>query len=541
MAAPQVLIVGLDGATWDLFAPWAEAGRLPALAALMRRGTWGRLRSTVPPLTLPAWSSFMTGKNPGAHGVYGFRRLPWNRYDGAGLANARDLRATTIWDVAAAAGRRVGVINVPPSYPLRAIAGGYVVGCMLTPPGQPFTEPADVARELGEYGIDIPPPKNLRRADADYRTRALAYLEGMTRQTRLRADATLRMMAARPTDALCVVFYAPDRVQHYFWEYVDPARTGPPPDEPAIRDALLAVYEELDRGLGRLVDAIGPDTAIVLLSDHGFGPKPERSVRINRWLADHGHLRRRPFWTMRRRVVRRLFPEPWRSRYDTTDFILVDRARSHAWAETIFTGTAGVWLNVRGRYPDGCVEPGDRYDSIREEIRRGLAELQDERGRSVFAHVRRREEVYSGPFVGEAPDLVVECAPEYGVLFESLRRELRVPELFGPFEELGYTGTHHADGIYLFAGGPFDARGRGGDEPIEAIAATVLYALGVPIPSDFEAAPCTGAVRAAHLRAQPPAHQAPLTTAGVGAGAGWQSGDDEAQVAEHLRALGYLE
>jgi predicted AlkP superfamily phosphohydrolase/phosphomutase len=541
VAAPQLLIVGLDGATWDLFAPWAESGRLPALGALMRRGTWGRLRSTVPALTLPAWSSFMTGKNPGGHGVYGFRRLPWNRYEGTGLANARDLRTTTIWDVAAAAGRRVGVINVPPSYPIRPVAGGYVVGCMLTPPGQPFTHPPEVQSELGEYGIDIPPPKNLRRTDADYRERALAYLEGMAQQTRIRADATLRVMAARPVDALCVVFYAPDRVQHYFWEYVDPARTSAPPDEPAIRDALLAVYAELDRGLGRLVEAVGPDTTIVLLSDHGFGAKPERSIRINRWLADQGHLRRRRFWTMRRKVVRKLFPEPWRSRYDTTDFILVDRARSHAWAETIFTGTAGVWINVRGRYPDGCVAPGSPYESVRERIRRGLAELRDEQGRSVFAHVRRREDVYTGPFVDEAPDLVVECMPQYGVMFESLRRELRSPELFGPFEELGYTGTHDPDGMYLFAGPPFAALGASDAHPIEAIASTALYTLGVAIPSDFEAAPCTGAVRPEHLAANPPAYQAPLGGDGGAAEPGWNSGEDEEQVAEHLRALGYLE
>src|SRR5262245_10226378 len=98
---PKVLIIGLDGAGWNLFGPWADGGRLPALAALRRRGTWGTLRSTVPALTLPAWSSFMTGKNPGAHGVYGFRRLAPDRYDGAGVANATDLRATTIWDVAA--------------------------------------------------------------------------------------------------------------------------------------------------------------------------------------------------------------------------------------------------------------------------------------------------------------------------------------------------------------------------------------------------------------------------------------------------------
>ena len=483
----------------------------------------------------------MTGKNPGGHGVYGFRRLPWNRYEGAGLANARDLRTSTIWDVAAAAGRRVGVINVPPSYPLRPIPGGYVVGCMLTPPGQPFTDPAEVAGELGEYEIDLRPPKNLRRTDADYRSRALAYLRGMARQTRLRGEATLRVMATRPVDAQCVVFYAPDRVQHYFWEYVDPARRNPAPDEPEVREAILAVYAELDRAIGRLVDAVGSDTSIVLLSDHGFGQKPERSVRINRWLADHGHLRRRPFWTLRRRVVRKLFPKPWRSRYDTTDFILVDRARSQAWAETIFTGTAGIYINVRGRYPQGCVAPGVEYAAVRERIRSGLSALRDEQGRPVFAAVERREDLYRGPFVDEAPDLVAECTPEYGVLFESLRRELRVPELFGPFDELGYTGTHDPEGLYLFAGGPFAAHGRHDPHPIEAVPSTILYALGVPIPRDFDAAPCANAVRADHWAANPPAYQDPLGRAAGASDADWRSGEDEKHIADHLRALGYLE
>src|SRR5262245_64932134 len=172
----SVLVIGLDGACWRLFAPWARAGRLPALAALMERGTWGPLASTVPALTLPAWASFMTGKNPGGHGVYAFHRMAFDRYDSAGLANAADLRAARIWDVAGQAGKRVGVINVPPSYPLRPIANGYLVGCMLTPPGERFTDPHEVAAELGEYEIELPPPKGVRRDQDVERGRALDHL-----------------------------------------------------------------------------------------------------------------------------------------------------------------------------------------------------------------------------------------------------------------------------------------------------------------------------------------------------------------------------
>jgi predicted AlkP superfamily phosphohydrolase/phosphomutase len=536
----KALVIGLDGATWSLLAPWARAGRLPALAALMERGTWGVLESTVPALTLPAWSSFMTGKNPGGHGVFAFRRLTPDRYENVGLANASDLRATTIWDVAAAAGRRVGVINVPPSYPIRPVPNGFVVSCMLTPPGQPFTDPPEVAAELGEYEIDLPPPKGLTRGSTDYRARALQYLVGMRRQTRLRGDATIRMMSARPTDALCVVFYAPDRVQHYFWEYVDPAVGGPGPDEPEIREALLAVYEELDRAVGKLVDAAGPETAVILLSDHGFRTKPERSVHVNRWLVEQGLLRRYPFWRLRRRIVRRVLPEPWRSRFDTTEHILFDQARSRAWAETLFTGTCGIWVHVRGRYPLGCIEPGVEYEDVRSQIVTGLSALRDDRGRPVFRSVRRREEVYRGPFVDHAPDLLAECEPQYGSIFASLRRELKDTNLFGPYQEMGYTGTHDPAGLYLFAGGPFQALGEHQAFPIEAIASTLLYVLGIPIPSDLEAPPCTSAIDPAVLAAQPVETSEPLPTTGD-AGAAWRSGEDETQVAEHLRALGYLE
>ena len=130
----KVLIIGLDGATWRVLEPWARNGRLPNLAVLMARGSWGPLRSTVPALTLPAWSSLATGRNPGGHGVFAFRRLRPDRYDSPGLASASDLRAPTLWEIAGRAGVRVGVVNVPPSYPIRPV-NGFVVSCLLTPPG----------------------------------------------------------------------------------------------------------------------------------------------------------------------------------------------------------------------------------------------------------------------------------------------------------------------------------------------------------------------------------------------------------------------
>lgn len=534
---PKVLIIGLDGATWRLFEPWARTGRMPHLAALMARGTWGPLRSTVPALTLPAWSSFMTGRNPGAHGVFAFRRHPPDRYQPGGLANASDLRAATLWEIAGRAGQRVGVINVPPSYPIRPV-NGFVVSCMLTPPGEPFTDPPEVAAELGNYRIDLPVPSNLRVGAPDYRTNALTYLEGMREQTRWRGEATVRLMERRPVDLLCVVFYAPDRVQHYFWQFANGA--GRDAADAPILEAVEAVYRTLDEAVGRLVAASGPDATVVVLSDHGFDDRPERAVHINRWLADQGLLRRRPLWRLRRKVIRKMFPTPWRTRYDTLDHILLDRAKSRAWSETIFTGTAGIWVHVAGRYPLGCVAPGPEYEAVRTRIQTGLRALQDEEGRPVFRSVERREDLYRGPYVEEAPDLVAVCEQRFGIVFESLRRDLRERSLFGPYHEMGYTGTHDPDGIYLFAGPPVRALGAHQSYPIESIAPTVLHLLGLPVPSSMEGPVCSSVLTEDFQRRQPvrvsTAESEVFTEAG-----GWRSEADEAKVADHLRALGYLE
>jgi predicted AlkP superfamily phosphohydrolase/phosphomutase len=527
----KILIVGLDGATWRVLGSRARAGRLPNLAALMDRGAWGPLRSTVPALTLPAWSSFMTGKNPGAHGIFSFRRLLPDRYESGGLASAADLRSATLWDIAGRAGKRVGAISVPPSYPIRPV-NGFVVGCMLTPPGERFTDPPELAAELPDFQTDLKAPRGLKRDAPDYLARALPYLDGLVAQTRQRADACLRLMR-RPWDLLCVVFYAPDRVQHCFW----PAVEGEPEDG-RVRDGVERVYEALDEALGRLV-AAAPEATVILVSDHGFAPKPERAVHVNCWLAAQGLLRERSFWRARRRVMRKLVPRARRARYDTVDH-MVDMAKSRAWAQTLEPGTAGIWVNVAGRYPLGCVGEGAEYEAVRSRIAEGLGALRDEHGRRVFRGIHRREELYHGPFVGEAPDLLAVCEEHSGVIYESVRRDLRAGAVFGPFDELGFTGAHHPEGIYLFAGPAIAAAGAHREYPIESIAPTSLHLLGLPVPRAMDGPVCTSLLRAEFLRARPVRFSdddgvAPPPVAG------WKSADDEALVADRLRALGYVE
>src|SRR5439155_706875 len=258
----RVLVIGLDGATFRTLGPWAARGEMPELARLMAAGCHGELRSTFPPLTPPAWSSFMTGKNPGKHGVFSFRRL-------------------------------------------------------------------------GQQRLQV----------------------------------TLRLLREQPWDLLSVVFYEPDRVQHFFWSHL--AAAGPAGVAPEVVAEIAAaarvIFRDLDTALGELVRAAGPEAVTFVVSDHGFGDAPERFVYVNRWLAEQGFLHARRSWRWRRRIVRRL-PARLRARYDTLENVFVDWSRSQAWCEVMETRSAGVWLNVRGRQPEGRVAPGAEYEGVREAI-----------------------------------------------------------------------------------------------------------------------------------------------------------------------------
>lgn len=503
----------------------------------MRRGAWGPLRSTIPPLTLPAWSSMMTGRNPGGHGIYAFWRLGTRRYEPGPIANASDLRAPTIFDIAGRAGRAVGSVNVPPSYPLRPL-NGYVVSCMLTPPGERFTEPPEVAQELGDYQIDVRAPDGIRKDPRAFVEKGIGFLEALRRQTRLRAEAVVRLMERRPTDLVGVVFYAPDRIQHFFWEFLgDESRLDA--EGRRVRAACDAVYGELDAAVGRLVDAAGPDATVVVASDHGFTSKPAQSIRINRWLAEHGFLSARPLWQLRRKLAKRAFPAGWRARYDRFEST-VNPAKSRAWAERIETTTGAIWIHVAGRYPLGCVQPGAEYEAVRTAIVEGLGALRDPSGRPVFCRIYRREELYSGAFVEEAPDLIAVCDQRYGLVYQSVRRDLRARSLYGPWGELGYTGTHSPEGLYLLAGPPVRALGQHREYPIESIAPTALHLLDVAVPPQMEAPVMTTLLDEEFVRAHPVRYAERGEDDAVTPG-GWRSDEDEAKVADHLRSLGYLE
>src|SRR5581483_1810018 len=458
------------------------------------------------------------------------------------LVTAQSLRARTLWDIVGAAGRPVGAVNVPPAWPVRPV-NGFMVACLLAPPGATdIAWPPDVRDLLGpDYEIAIEPPRRLVRSAPDYRARCLEYLDHLRRLAERRIAVTERLVRERPWDLLGVVFYEPDRIQHFFWDYLC---GGAPGDvDPAVAAEIAAaarpVYRLLDAGIGALVRAAGPDTAVVLVSDHGFGPAPTRLVRVNRWLVDAGYLRSRRGWRLRRRLVRRL-PARLRARWDTVD-AAVDWGRTRAWCEVIEARSAGVWLNLAGRQPEGRVAPGAEYERLREEIADGLAAL-TEGGRPVFELVARREDVYQGPCTALAPDLVLTTAPRHGLRFDGVRPELRARAVFGPFVDAvwPFAGAHDPAGLYVFAGAGIARRGRTAAAPLAALAPTILVLLGLPVPDGMDEAPLVGLLTP-EARAALPVRSEPDVDPAPADGDGYRSAAERAEVEARLRALGYVE
>src|ERR1051325_353851 len=219
----KVVIIGLDGATLRVLLPWIEARLLPSLQRLMERGSWGTLESIVPAITPPAWTSFFTGRNPGKHGIFNFTASDPGQREDLRLVSTRDICCDTLWDMLGSEGKRVGVMNVPMSYPVRKV-NGFMISCMYTPRSVGVsTHPQEMAAELGAYQtserLRIKVPPNHRK----YKTQALAYLDEIARVTDLHSNTALRLMKSKSWDVFAVVFMTLDRMQHFFWRYlVDP-------------------------------------------------------------------------------------------------------------------------------------------------------------------------------------------------------------------------------------------------------------------------------------------------------------------------------
>lgn len=448
----KVMIVGLDCAEPSLvFERWRD--QLPVLRALMASGAHGRLTSVIPPITVPAWSCMMASQTPGDLGVYGFRNRADRSYDEMFIADATAIRAPRLWDLMTRVGRRSIVLGVPGTYPPTPI-DGTMVSCFLAPStDSAYTYPPDLADEIaatvGPYALDCP---DFRTDDKDYLRRQVYDM------TRRRFDLANHLLATRPWDFFAMVEIGLDRMHHGFWKHMDPEHRKHPP-ESRHRDAIFDYYRYLDRRIGELLSHAGPDTVVLVVSDHGC-KRLDGGIRINEWLRREGFL-----VTLR---------EPRRTSYLSE--VGVDWSRTAAWGEGGYYGR--LFLNVRGREPNGTVPPQD-YDRVRDELARRLAAIDDERGRPLRTQIFRPEEIY--PRVeGVAPDLIIH--------FDDLA--WRAVGTVGGDEGIHTTendtgpddANHAQDGILILSGPGVPPGPRAGMHLLD-VAPTVLEFMGIEAPA----------------------------------------------------------
>ncbi len=422
----------------------------------MSEGAWGRLRSCDPPITVPAWSCMMSGRDPGRLGLYGFRNRPGHSYEAARISTGHDVREPRLWETLSEVGKQSILLGVPQTYPPRPLRGCMVSGLLTPDLSADFTYPQELKAELldnlGEYIIDA---ESFRSDDkAGLLERIHALMEN-------RFDAAAYLAKHKPWDFFMMVEMGVDRLHHGFWQYCDPRHPFHEPGNP-FEGAIRDFYEALDRRVGELVALAGPETAVAIISDHG-AQALKGGFRINQWLIHEGYL-----------VLKRALPDT----ATPLDHAMVDWTRTRAWAWGGYYGR--VFLNVENREPNGIVAADD-YDHLRDDLVAKFAGLPGPDGEPMENRALKPEELYS-EVRGVAPDLLV----YFGELAFRAVGTVGGGDLFTVRNDTGPDGANHDfDGVFILSGDGLEPQGEVFGSTIYDVAPTLLELLGVEGPNDF--------------------------------------------------------
>jgi predicted AlkP superfamily phosphohydrolase/phosphomutase len=552
----KALVIGLDGATFDILMPLAERGMLPNIRRLTETGVWGRLRTVIPPGTGPAWSSIVTGLDPSNHGVFDLIVRAEDSYNLAFL-NASSLRAPAVWDLVGGFGGRVLVLNVPMTFPPRKI-NGHMISGLLTPLG---SRECTYPPEFLDTVLGIAPDYKIVPTKTYAPGRVDAFLEDIENVIHAKSRVLLDRLGNDDWTFAMQVFNETDFLQHALWHVIDPDHPRHDNEEYArFADRIFGIYSQIDAVIGELLEIAGGDTSIVILSDHGHGPLHEfihannlliraGMMNVRRTVASQlkyllfragftplnvyragnalglGRLRMGLRWTSKGYdMLRRLF----------FSFSDIDWQRTQAYA--ISGGVyGGLFVNLRGREPEGVVSE-DEYEGIRERLETVLTGLPHPGGDgALVSKVIRREEIYDGRFSAEAPDMFFLPRDPTLAVFGDF--EFSSNKVVEPASE-AISAQHRMEGVFI-------ARGRGLRRGAEVtgmsvldIAPLLLYVMGLPIPEGLD-----GGLRP-DLFAEGLLNETPPTYCDVeevlGATEGERRSTEDDSIKDRLKGLGYI-
>ncbi|MCA1601955.1 MAG: alkaline phosphatase family protein [Acidobacteria bacterium] len=531
----RVILFGLDGATYTILDDLVDRGVMPFLAQFMASGARGALMSTTPPLTPPAWTTMVTGRTPGHHGISDFLQYETNESRYIRVVSSRQVRCETIWSIVSRQRMRAGCLNFVAHNPAPRINGYVIPGWVPWRWVKKYSHPADLINTLKSRL----PSFNVKELAMDFKEeqKAIAgatiedyepWIDLHIRRERQWFDVLRHQMINDPCELVGVVFDGVDKLQHLLWHYLDPKIEPAEPSETYLRtrERCWDYFRQLDRFLEETVYLAGPESSVFIVSDHGFTGTNE-VLYINTWLERQGYL----VWKVGIEVspedsqeLGEAFP------YHSTAF---DMAKTRAYASNATSN--GIHIPVRGTRGADGVAPGE-YESFRRELIDRLLNgcVDPETGERLVKNVWTREEIFAGPMMELTPDLTLALRDDG--FFSVLRGDKvlkRRPVVMG---------THHPAGVFI-GRGP-GVREGAALEPLNLvnIAPTILYVLGLPTPEDFEGRIAEEIFTPAYLGARTP-RKGPKTEPVSGSRLdGATAGEEEdPQILARLKALGYIE
>lgn len=549
---PRFILFGIDGATFDIIRLAVAEGKLPHIGRLMARGSHQVLKSVIPPVTAPAWTTIMTGVNPGKHGVFEFYTLKENSYN-TRLVSSLDRKTLSIWEVLNQGGLSVGVLNVPMTYPPDPVQGWMISGMMGA---LEFGEATCLPPELAQMITALVGHYPMRAVNRTARGGGHYDFYALCQQIASRRLVTMELLRKYPVDVLILVCNYTDHVQHWFWR--DRSYTTPEGEE--IEDMILYAYQAADKLLGELLEFCGDQTTTFIVSDHGAGPIEEH-LNIDRFLLEMGlaTLKSGTTSTDRQRFtllerIRNLTPQWLRQRLPPGWF---ERARSFFrqqklsridWAQTLAfnIGTyPGLRLNIRGREPQGSIA-GEDYEARRQEIRRLLEDYRHPHSGECLFEVFTRYELYHGPYVDAAPDLtaiVGNGAVHLAKFSHPARASVWIdPEEMNRVAPHSRTGSHRMEGVLIAAGPHIRAQAMDTEAQLVDIVPTMLYALDLPVPEYCDGQVLTDMFTSDFINSHPPQYtDISIQRELAGDESSVYSEQEGEQIAQRLRDLGYLD
>ena len=456
----KVLIIGLDCAEPSLvFDRWRE--ELPTFRHLMENGAYGLLTSSIPCITVPAWSSMLSSKDPGTLGFYGFRNRADYSYSNMSIATGTAVKEKRVWDYLGEGGKQSIVVGVPQTYPVEPI-NGHLISSFLTPTVQKqYTHPNELRYEINrilggqEYDVDV---RNFRTEDKDN------LLKQIHEMTEKRFKVLNYLIREKPWDFFMSVEMGVDRIHHGFWKYHDPEHHQYEPGN-KYENAIKEYYQYIDREVAGLLETVDDNTVVLVVSDHG-AKRMDGGFCLNQWLHQEGYL-----------VFKEDLPTNGLVKFEK---MAVDWEKTTAWGAGGYYGR--LWLNVQGREPQGLIPKAD-YEKVRTEISEKLESVVDHRGQRLNTICYKPEEIYR-----EVHNVPSDLLIYFGNLHWRSVGSLGHKDIYTFENDTGPDDANHAqDGMIIY----YDPKQQLNGNPLSGrqlmdIAPTVLHLLGQPVPDDMQ-------------------------------------------------------